>query len=313
MDNIRRILIVHSSHSTRANRYDLVRCDLAKLASVRGWGLNEIMLDNLPYYAAVKKVLSELADGDLVVAAGGDGIAQVSFNAVYFAKSKPNIIFTTIPLGNGNDISRAFNGRRRSVGAILSQPVTDFYPLNVAADGKIVLTVASYVTFGATTVLVDYLNRENGRRARQLLKNLTPAAAIPVTKLPDISTAISQLDFPDFNRDGTPLTDDSIGFFLIPAAHNVLRLPKDITLASSEFFFHHATTKDKNLAGKIIMAGAWTLHFPGQMTELEELEFIDNTGDIIANVSGDNVNLGPIHHLSAIRSTRSVKVLFNKH
>ena len=313
MDNIRRILIVHSSHSTRANRYDLVRRDLAKLASVRGWGLNEIMLDNLPYYAAVKKVLSELADGDLVVAAGGDGIAQVSFNAVYFAKSKPNIIFTTIPLGNGNDISRAFNGRRRSVGAILSQPVTDFYPLNVAADGKIVLTVASYVTFGATTVLVDYLNRENGRRARQLLKNLTPAAAIPVTKLPDISTAISQLDFPDFNRDGTPLTDDSIGFFLIPAAHNILRLPKDITMASSEFFFHHATTKDKNLAGKIIMAGAWTLHFPGQMTELEELEFIDNTGDIIANVSGDNVNLGPIHHLSAIRSTRSVKVLFNKH
>ena len=313
MDNIRRILIVHSSHSTRANRYDLVRRDLAKLASARGWGLNEIMLDNLPYYAAVKKVLSELADGDLVVAAGGDGIAQVSFNAVYFAKSKPNIIFTTIPLGNGNDISRAFNGRRRSVGAILSQPVTDFYPLNVAADGKIVLTVASYVTFGATTVLVDYLNRENGRRARQLLKNLTPAAAIPVTKLPDISTAISQLDFPDFNRDGTPLTDDSIGFFLIPAAHNILRLPKDITMASSEFFFHHATTKDKNLAGKIIMAGAWTLHFPGQMTELEELEFIDNTGDIIANVSGDNVNLGPIHHLSAIRSTRSVKVLFNKH
>ena len=313
MDNIRRILIVHSLHSTRANRYDLVRRDLAKLASARGWGLNEIMLDNLPYYAAVKKVLSELADGDLVVAAGGDGIAQVSFNAVYFAKSKPNIIFTTIPLGNGNDISRAFNGRRRSVGAILSQPVTDFYPLNVAADGKIVLTVASYVTFGATTVLVDYLNRENGRRARQLLKNLTPAAAIPVTKLPDISTAISQLDFPDFNRDGTPLTDDSIGFFLIPAAHNILRLPKDITMASSEFFFHHATTKDKNLAGKIIMAGAWTLHFPGQMTELEELEFIDNTGDIIANVSGDNVNLGPIHHLSAIRSTRSVKVLFNKH
>ena len=312
MDNIRRILIVHSLHSTRANRYDLVRRDLAKLASARGWGLNEIMLDNLPYYAAVKKVLSELADGDLVVAAGGDGIAQVSFNAVYFAKSKPNIIFTTIPLGNGNDISRAFNGRRRSVGAILSQPVTDFYPLNVAADGKIVLTVASYVTFGATTVLVDYLNRENGRRARQLLKNLTPAAAIPVTKLPDISTAISQLDFPDFNRDGTPLTDDSIGFFLIPAAHNVLRLPKDITLASSEFFFHHAIAKDKKLIGKIIMAGAWTLHFPGQMTELEELTFVNNAGDIIANVSGDNVNLGPISHISAIRSTRSVKILFNK-
>ena len=313
MDNIRRILVVHSHHSTRASRYDSVRRELSQLATWRGWSFSEVVLDSLPYYEAVKKVLSELSAGDLVVAAGGDGVAQVSFNAVYFAKAKPDVVFTTIPLGNGNDISRAFNGRHRAVQTILNQPVMDFYPLNVAADGKIVLSVASYVTFGATTVLVDYLNQDGGRRARQLLKSLTPAAAIPVTKLADISTAINQLEFPDFHRDGITMADDSIGFFLIPAAHNILRLPKDITMASSEFFFHHAATKDKNLAGKIIMAGAWTFHFPGQMTELEELEFIDNTGDIIANVSGDNVNLGPIHHLSAIRSTRSVKVLFNKH
>ena len=312
MDDVRRILIIHSHHSTRASRYDLVRRDLGRLAAIHGWEVDEVVLDNLPYYVAIKKVLSKLADGDLVIAAGGDGVAQVSFNAVYYAKSKSNIIFSTIPLGNGNDISRAFNGRHRSVGTITSQPIVDFYPLNVAVNGRIALTVASYVTFGATTVLVDYLNRDNGRRSRQLLKNLTPAAAIPVTKLADISATINQLDFPDFYRDGTIVTDDSIGFFLIPAAHNILRLPKDITLASSEFFFHHATTKDKNLMGKIVMAGAWTLHFPGQMTELEELEFINNTGDIIANVSGDNVNLGKVKRISAIRSTRPVKVLFDK-
>ena len=103
-----------------------------------------------------------------------------------------------------------------------------------------------------------------------------------------------------------------IGFFVISAAHNVLRLPKDVLLASSEFFFHHSTTKDKKLVGKVVMAGAWAIKFPGEMTELEELEFKDNTTDIIANVSGDNVNLGPITRLTAIRSSRSVKILCNK-
>lgn len=322
--DVRRLVIVHSPDSTRAKHYHYVRKDLAKVADAHQWPMREIALDGVPYYRAVKNVQSQLQAGDLVVAAGGDGVAQVSFNAIYNCDQA--MLFATLPLGNGNDISRAFNGKHHSVAAVLAQPATDFYPLNVVADGRIVLTIASYVTFGATTVLVDYLNNQSSRRLRRVLKNLSPMASLPVGKLSDISRAINQLDFPDFLRGEQLLTDDSIGFFLIPAAHNVLRLPKDVTLASSEFFFHHAITKDKNLVNKILMAGAWTLRFPGEMTELEELKFIDNTDadndaaaqrlnasmDIVANVSGDNVNLGPIRTLSAIRSLRSVKVLFNK-
>ena len=92
MDNIRRILVVHSHHSTRASRYDSVRRELSQLATWRGWSFSEVVLDSLPYYEAVKKVLSELSAGDLVVAAGGDGVAQVSFNAVYFAKLMLSIL-----------------------------------------------------------------------------------------------------------------------------------------------------------------------------------------------------------------------------
>ena len=57
------------------------------------------------------------------------------------------------------------------------------------------------------------------------------------------------------------------------------------------------------------MAGAWTIKFPGEMTELEELKFANNDQNIIANISGDNVDLGKIKQLSAIRSTRPVRIL----
>lgn len=310
MDNIERIVVIHSPNSTRAKKFNRVNDELRFIAEPRSIKILDIVLDDLPYYQALKLIYKTIQDGDLIIAAGGDGVAQVTFNAVYL--SSKDAIYTTIPLGNGNDISRAINGKLRATSSILSQNITEFYPLNIVANGKVILSLISYVTFGATTVLVDYLNDDNSRRLRRKLKDLSPAAAVPVSKLNKISKQINELNFPDFNRGETLMTDDSIGFFVISAAHNVLRLPKDVLLASSEFFFHHSTTKDKKLVGKVVMAGAWAIKFPGEMTELEELEFKDNTTDIIANVSGDNVNLGPITRLTAIRSSRSVKILCNK-
>ncbi|MDO4271366.1 MAG: diacylglycerol kinase family protein [Candidatus Saccharibacteria bacterium] len=309
MENIKRVIIVHSSNSTRAKKYQLVRADFESLAEKNNWVIDEIELVGVPYFEAIKQIMPKLRDNDLVIAAGGDGITQVTFNAVY--SSRQDVVFATIPLGNSNDTSRAFNGKHRSVTAIVDQPVVDFYPLNVVTNNHHNLAIASYISFGATTILVDYLNADSGRSMRKRLKALTPAASLPIKELGNISRAINELDFPDFTRSNEVMTDDSIGFFIIPAAHNVLRLPKDVRLASSEFFFHHAVTKDKDLIKKALMAGRWALKFPGEMTELEELDFGDNQIDIIANVSGDNINLGPIKRLSAIRSTRPVKILFN--
>lgn len=309
MEQRQRLIIVHSLSATRARYYGYVLAKLNEVAKRNSWPVEQISLDDVPYGQAVRLISGQLCNGDLVVAAGGDGVAQATFQAV--DRAGQDIIFATIPLGNGNDISRAFNGRRRSVAAILNQSVVDFYPLNIVVDGRLIFNLASYITFGATTVLVDYLNQTSTRRLRRALRGLTPAASVPVTKLAVISRQINELEFPDFRRDQTTMADDSIGFFVIPAAHNILRLPKDVRLASSEFFFHHGATKGKNLARKIIMAGAWTVKFPGEMTELEELDFGEHQTDIVANVSGDNINLGPVRRISAIRSTRAVKILFN--
>ena len=309
MDDIKRIVVVFSHHSTKAKRYQQVRDRLVATGHELSWGLREVCLDNIPYHQVIERLSPELLDGDLIIAAGGDGIAQVTFQAVYQANRA--IVYGTIPLGNGNDISRALNGRHRSARAILNQSVVDYHPLNIVVDGKLTFSLASYVTFGATTVLVDCLNQTPIRRARRTLRRLSPAASLPLNQLGKISRQIDRLEFPDFYRDGRLMRDDSIGFFTISAAHNVLRLPKDIRLARSEFFFHHAMTKGGNLGQKILMAGLWTAKLPGVLTDLEELKFTNNQVDIIANISGDNIHLGPVKEMVAIRSSRPVRVLFN--
>ena len=309
MDGVKRIVVVFSHHSTKAKRYQQVRDRLVATGQELGWELREVCLDNIPYHQVIERLSPELLNGDLVIAAGGDGIAQVTFQAVYQANRA--IVYGTIPLGNGNDISRALNGRHRSARAILNQSVVDYHPLNIVVDGQLTFSLASYVTFGATTVLVDCLNQIPIRRARRTLRRLSPAASLPLNQLGKISRQIDRLEFPDFYRDGRLMRDDSIGFFTISAAHNVLRLPKDIRLARSEFFFHHAMTKGKNLGQKILMASLWTAKLPGVLTDLEELKFTNNQVDIIANISGDNINLGPVREIVAIRSSRPVRVLFN--
>lgn len=310
MDDIRRLIVVSSPNSTRAHRLAGIARQLNFIAESYDWTVVAIQLDGIPYFEAVRNIGSQLADGDLVIAAGGDGVAQATFDACY--RSNSDVVYATIPLGNGNDISRALNGRNKSVPAIFDQEPVDYYPLNVVVDRKTTMAIASYITFGATTIVVDHLNSQSCRRTRKWLRFLSPAMSMSMRRVNSLSKDIDNLEFPDFKRGSRLMRDDSLGFFVIPAAKGALRLPKDVRLASSEFYFHHASTKGKGLGRKILMAGAWAFKFPGTMTELEEIEFVDNKTAIQANISGDNVDLGTVKTISAIRSTRPVKVLFNK-
>lgn len=309
MENVKRLVVIYSPNSSRAKDFRRLHSNLLEIIKHRGWQIKLIELVDVPYRQAVKTITRQLKDGDLVLAAGGDGISQVAFNAVF--TSQAEVFLAVAPLGNNNDIGRAFNGRHRSIFNILDQPAIDYFPMLVATDKREAFAIASYITFGATTIVVDYLNSDKGRKLRRCLKSIIPTAILSINQLKTISKEIDKLDFPDFYRNGQLMTEDSIGFFIIPAAHNILRLPKDVRKAASEFFFHYAKTKDKNLGGKVTMSLKWLAKFPGEMTELEEIKFENNKADIVANISGDNVNLGAINKINVVRSPRPVKVLFN--
>lgn len=308
LKNSKRIVVVYSPGSTRASGYAKVRTKVIDIANSDNLGFKEIRLNDVFYLTACNLIKKELKSGDIVLAAGGDGTAQVAFDAAY--SSNKAVVYGTIPLGNGNDVSRSINRGRRHLVDILNQPAKDFYPLNIYVNNQRYFSLISYLTFGATTVLVDYINRETARQKRRVLRTLSPAVSLPINKINKISYEISNLEFPDFYRSKNIMTEDSVGFFIVSAAHNLLKVPKRLVSSSSQFFFHYATTKNKNLGQKIIMAGKWSIKFPGELSDIEELKFI-NKSNITANIAGDNVDLKDVNNIMAIRGQRPIKVLMS--
>lgn len=341
-----RILVVFSPHATRARDYfQKVRPEIFHIAREKNLLIHEIAIDRLPYFAAREKIAREILSGDLVVAAGGDGISQVVFDALNL--SKKNAIFATIPLGHGNDLSRALNGRSMTPHKIFLQKIREFFPLEISfnIDQKTdknssknfeilrqkqseissenlhnqsiencerrTIFLASYITFGATTILTEFLNQENQRKIRQKAKSISPAFAIRPKYFYEISQRISQEKFPDFLISKEKISDDSVGFFVVSAAKNLLRTPKKLVFSREEFFFHHAKMSEKNLLQKIMTAGIWAAHFPGEITHEKILRFSEPE-NFAANIAGDNVQFQKIREITAKRSARAVKILAKK-
>jgi hypothetical protein len=299
--------VVFAPNSTRAKEYfKKVRPSLIKIAGEQKATFSEIALDDLPYFEARELIEQRLMPGDLLVAAGGDGAAQVSFDAAFRSS---NVTLAVLPMGNGNDLSRAWNGRATNPSKILNGQIRDFYPLDVRIDDKESIALASYLTLGATVVLTDFLNQEIARNRRRKLKFLSPAAGLPLKNLRDVSRRINALDLPDFMRNGQRRDDDSLGFFLVNAARGILRPSKNITFSDEEFFFHMSDQKfGAGLLQKILRAGIWATRFPGQVSELEEIAFKEPI-DLSINLAGDIIDLKDVQEISAERSRRSIKVL----
>ena len=74
MDNIERIVVIHSPNSTRAKKFNRVNNELRFIAEPRSIKILDIVLDDLPYYQALKLIYKTIQDGDLIIAAGGDGV-----------------------------------------------------------------------------------------------------------------------------------------------------------------------------------------------------------------------------------------------
>lgn len=318
-----RIVAVIIENSSRAARYfDKVRPILVRFAAKNHLKFVEIKLGSSRSLSAGELLRQKLSDratiaqkienDDLVVSCGGDGVTQLVLDAVYFANLslKTGADLAVVPLGNGNDFSAAVNGRAANVSQILRQNSRNFYPLLVdfAGADDFQFAIASYITFGATTKLVEILNQSDVRARRKVLAKLTPAASLPLAKMRALSQAISSDNFPNFSRGGVEYNHDSLGFFNVSAAHGLLRVARRYAFDRNDFFFHLGTVADKNLARKVLMAGRWAIKFPGQTTDAETIVFSRKI-DLVTNLAGDNIKLAGAREIRAQKAPKPVKIL----
>ncbi|MCL2451286.1 hypothetical protein FWD20_00135 [Candidatus Saccharibacteria bacterium] len=312
MENFRRIVAVHSLTSSRASEYDQkVAPALKQIATTRGVEFVEIPLNKVPYFEAVQMVRETLKDDDVLFGAGGDGVNQVTLQGLF--ESKKQVVAGFLPLGNANDFASALNGSIKNPTKILTSKTLDFHPLELTINRRIKFYVAAYATFGITTVAVDWLNSEPARDTRQRRPRRSPVASLRPSALGQLSRNINALSLPVWRRDGLTYRDDSIGFFLTPAAKGLLHPPGvGNFLARDDFFFHfdkvRGRSSNNSWFGKSLVAGRWaTFGLPGVVSDYEELEFLP-ASDLSIHVGGDTVSLSDVRTVTAERASDAVKI-----
>lgn len=128
---MKRLFIVYNP---RSSHYSSVKKDIIdRLHDLKGVliGKFEVAPTNVDENA--KRLAKILTSGDLVIAAGGDGTANIAINGIMLSKAQ-NVKFGVIGYGNFNDVARTFGSLKLE--DILKGKVKRVYPLECKINGK---------------------------------------------------------------------------------------------------------------------------------------------------------------------------------
>lgn len=160
----------------RSSHYSHVQREvLAPARQLKGWLVGKYELKPTDVDDNAEQLAKLLSDGDLVVAAGGDGTAAVAVNGII--QSGKDVTFSALGYGNFNDVARMLGAKRpveyggEYVGGITeiagrfeTEKTTEIYPLEAKVDGKVWRYAPCYVTLGMFAESAAVLNSEPVRK-----------------------------------------------------------------------------------------------------------------------------------------------------
>ena len=159
---MKRLLIVYNPNSSQ---YIHVKDEiLSKTTRLNGYMVGKFTIEKAPFETNVKRLISVLRNGDLVLSAGGDATGAVCVNAIL--NSDKDVTLAVLPYGNFNDLARTL--KLKTLEDVLhSSTVNNFYPLDILIDGKHWRYAACYVTIGMTAEAVAIFDQPKIRKKMQ--------------------------------------------------------------------------------------------------------------------------------------------------
>lgn len=153
----RKLIIIYNPRSTKASAVE--QEVLAPARELKGWLVGKYEVKPTDVNDNVERLAQILSDGDLAVAAGGDGTAVIAANGIM--QSGKDVTLGVLGYGNFNDMARMLGVGRpvkhgeQYVGGVAeitqkfeNGAVKEIYPLEVEVDGKHWRYVPCYVTLG---------------------------------------------------------------------------------------------------------------------------------------------------------------------
>lgn len=170
---LRKLIIVYNPRSSKAK---MVEAEvLGPARKLEGWLVGKYQVKATDVDDNARELAKILNDGDLVIAAGGDGTAVIATNGVML--SRKDVTLGVLGYGNFNDMARMLGMKRaveyggEYVGGVteivekfVEGKVKEIYPLEVRVNGEHWRYAPCYVTLGLFAESVAVFDEEKVRK-----------------------------------------------------------------------------------------------------------------------------------------------------
>jgi diacylglycerol kinase family enzyme len=308
----RRVFLVYNPRSSKATFVkEQVAAPLRDIPGVM-FGKYEVKPTDVDDNA--EQLSKILTDGDIVIAAGGDGTATIGLNGVML--SKKAVRFMAVPFGNFNDMARTL---KKASGK-------ELYPLEAKIDGVHYRYAACYFTIGMFAESTEIFDAE---KTRKKLRKGNKGIIFSIRTLVKWYFRNKRKRFiPPFKYFSTTKTYDANGVFQVRVktmhedeskgisdylAVNGVSVAK-MMKGGKKFFLHKSdflsTTGKLNKFFKLapFMAKSILSRVPGDISTEDTIIFPDY-GDVEIQAEGEYKKLKHVGKIVISKSEKSLKIL----
>lgn len=302
---MRRLFVVYNTASSRAAT--VKEKVLEPLRGLKGWmvGKFEVKAPTVDENAA--ELARILKDGDLVIAAGGDGTAAIAANGAML--SRKDVTLGVLGYGNFNDMAKMLG--MREVGEIVQKfetgEVSEIYPLEILVNGKRWRYAPCYVTFGLFAESTEVFDEAKVRKKLQAGKRSPIFSWWTLAKW-YFRNRKSRVFIPKFKLNGVAMLADTTDYVAVNGSRmaGVMR-GGDWYLAKEGF--GRATGRLRSFWRLFwLMVRSVLKQVPVTVVEKDILEF-DEPGALEVQAEGEYQRLTGVTKIEIRKAERGIKVV----
>lgn len=288
---MKRAIIVYNKRSSRAG---LVRDEVIQpMQGKAGFlvGKYEILRTNV--WDNAERLAKVIQDGDMVIAAGGDGTATIALNGIMRSGKIAELV--AVPYGNFNDMARALEGKGGKI----------WYPLEVRINGEHFWYVGGYFSVGMFAKSTGVFDEKEEREKLQRRQGGVAYSIMELAKWYFGKGRKERLPMAKLNGE---LLDGKTTDFLVINCGTVAKIMKAKDYGEDKEKFYVSTGR-LGAIGRLMgyMAKSIVREIPGEKMKGVVLDFLESV-DVAGQVEGEYQKIRGVEKIEIKKANLGIKI-----